>query len=184
MARTKNPLNKSHEISVYGAEKMADTQKLCRLNLAVHGAVGDIREASSYYKVPHGKFDFVMANSPFNQPEVDRDRLANEAGKELANSPIADSVWALERGRAMTQSVPHCAADDPPRGAALGRCRWLVSKRCRGVAALHLCSPMPDCLMADVHASLNSRSPTFRSDTAKRTYITTTRRITWGEMLK
>ncbi len=76
--------NPSREISIYGAEKMADTQKLCRLNLAVHGLSGDIREANSYYEDPHGmvgKFDFVMANPPFNQSEVDRERLVNEAGK-------------------------------------------------------------------------------------------------------
>ncbi|MBB4618525.1 type I restriction-modification system subunit M [Sphingomonas abaci] len=76
--------NPSREISVYGSEKMADTQKLCRLNLAVHGLSGDIREANSYYDDPHGmvgKFDFVMANPPFNQSEVDRDRLVNDTGK-------------------------------------------------------------------------------------------------------
>jgi type I restriction enzyme M protein len=73
----------SREISVYGAEKMSDTQKLCRLNLAIHGLSGDIREANSYYEDPHGmvgKFDFVMANPPFNQSEVDRSRLVNDAG--------------------------------------------------------------------------------------------------------
>lgn len=76
--------NPSREISLYGVEKMEDTQKLCRLNLAVHGLSGDIRVASSYYEDPHkmvGKFDYVMANPPFNQSEVDRDRLVNEAGK-------------------------------------------------------------------------------------------------------
>ena len=74
----------SQEISIYGTEKMADTQKMCRLNLAVHGLSGDIREANSYYEDPHGmvgKFDFVMANPPFNQSEVDRSRLVNDAGK-------------------------------------------------------------------------------------------------------
>lgn len=75
--------NPARAISVYGVEKMADTQKLCRLNLAVHGLSGDIRVASSYYEDPHqmvGKFDFVMANPPFNQKEVDTARLVNEAG--------------------------------------------------------------------------------------------------------
>lgn len=75
--------NPARAISVYGVEKMADTQKLCRLNLAVHGLSGDIRVASSYYEDPHqmvGKFDFVMANPPFNQREVDTARLVNEAG--------------------------------------------------------------------------------------------------------
>ncbi|WP_115679028.1 type I restriction-modification system subunit M [Cupriavidus taiwanensis] len=75
--------NPARAISIYGVEKMADTQKLCRLNLAVHGLSGDIRVASSYYEDPHemvGKFDFVMANPPFNQKEVDTARLVNEAG--------------------------------------------------------------------------------------------------------
>jgi type I restriction enzyme M protein len=76
--------NPTREISVYGSEKMADTQRLCRLNLAVHGLSGDIREANSYYEDPHamvGQFDYVMANPPFNQEEVDKARLVNEAGK-------------------------------------------------------------------------------------------------------
>lgn len=71
------------EIGIYGTEKMSDNQKLCRLNLAVHGLSGDIRVANSYYEDPLsmvGKFDFVMANPPFNQSEVDRDRLVTEAG--------------------------------------------------------------------------------------------------------
>lgn len=75
--------NPARTISIHGVEKMADTQKLCRLNLAVHGLSGDIRVASSYYEDPHqmvGKFDFVMANPPFNQKEVDTARLVNEAG--------------------------------------------------------------------------------------------------------
>jgi type I restriction enzyme M protein len=75
--------NPSREISIYGAEKMEDTQKLCRLNLAVHGLSGDVRVANSYYEDPHkmvGAFDFVMANPPFNQSEVDRSRLVNDAG--------------------------------------------------------------------------------------------------------
>lgn len=75
--------NPARAISIYGVEKMGDTQKLCRLNLAVHGLSGNIRVASSYYEDPHqivGKFDFVMANPPFNQKEVDTARLVNEAG--------------------------------------------------------------------------------------------------------
>jgi type I restriction enzyme M protein len=79
------------EISVYGVEKMSDTQRLCRLNLAVHGLSGDIREASSYYDDPHklvGRFDFVMANPPFNQSEVDRGRLVSETGVVDARFPL------------------------------------------------------------------------------------------------
>lgn len=79
------------EISIFGVEKMTDTLRLCRLNLAVHGLSGDIREANSYYDDPHklvGRFDFVMANPPFNQPEVDRAKLVNEAGQVDARFPF------------------------------------------------------------------------------------------------
>jgi len=81
----------SKEISIYGTEKMSDNIKLCRMNLAVHGLSGDIREANSYYDDPHkllGRFDFVMANPPFNQPEVDRAKLVNDAGKADARFPL------------------------------------------------------------------------------------------------
>ncbi len=79
------------EIGIYGVEKMSDTQRLCRLNLAVHGLSGDIWEASSYYDDPHrlvGQFDFVMANPPFNQSEVDKARLVSEAGVVDARFPL------------------------------------------------------------------------------------------------
>ncbi len=105
------------EISIYGVEKMSDTLKLCRMNLAVHGLSGEIREASSYYDDPHkllGRFDFVMANPPFNQSGVDRAKLVNDAGKVDARFPLglptannANYIWinlfyaALnEKGRA------------------------------------------------------------------------------------
>ncbi|WP_441254313.1 HsdM family class I SAM-dependent methyltransferase [Bradyrhizobium sp. 613_E4_N2_2] len=81
----------SKEISIYGIEKMSDTLKLCRMNLAVHGLSGDIREANSYYDDPHkllGRFDFVMANPPFNQSEVDRTKLVSESGKIDARYPL------------------------------------------------------------------------------------------------
>ncbi len=79
------------EISVHGTEKMGDTLRLARLNLAVHGLSGDIKEANSYYDDPHdlvGRFDFVMANPPFNQKEVDLARLVNDTGQVDARFPL------------------------------------------------------------------------------------------------
>ena len=38
------------EISIYGQEKVAETVRLCRMNLAVHGLSGDIRQANTYYE--------------------------------------------------------------------------------------------------------------------------------------
>jgi type I restriction enzyme M protein len=79
------------EISLFGIEKMSDTLRLCRLNLAVHGLSGDVRVANTYYEDPHkllGRFDFVMANPPFNQSEVDLKRLVSDTGKVDARFPL------------------------------------------------------------------------------------------------
>ena len=51
------------------------------MNLAVHGLEGDIKQANSYYEDPHRafeKFDFVMANPPFNVDRVDRERIKDD----------------------------------------------------------------------------------------------------------
>lgn len=69
------------EISVYGEEKTAATVRLGKMNLAVHGLFGDIKQGNSYYEDIHnsvGKFDFVMANPPFNVDGIDKERLKND----------------------------------------------------------------------------------------------------------
>jgi type I restriction enzyme M protein len=70
-----------NEISVYGQEKVAETIRLCKMNLAVHGLSGDIRQAVTYYEDIHksvGKFDFVMANPPFNVDKVNKERIKDD----------------------------------------------------------------------------------------------------------
>src|ERR1700674_3689177 len=69
------------ELAVFGTEKASETVNLAKMNLAVHGLSGDIREANTYYEDPHkslGRFDFVMANPPFNVSGVDKDRLKDD----------------------------------------------------------------------------------------------------------
>jgi type I restriction enzyme M protein len=69
------------DISIYGQEKVAETIRLCKMNLAVHGLAGDIRQGVTYYEDIHkssGKFDFVMANPPFNVDKVDKERLKDD----------------------------------------------------------------------------------------------------------
>lgn len=61
------------QLFVYGQEKTLDSVKLAKMNLAVNGLRGDIRLANSYSENPFdgfGKFDFVMANPPFNVDDV------------------------------------------------------------------------------------------------------------------
>jgi len=68
-------------ISIYGQERVTETVKLAKMNLAVHGLAGDIREANTYYEDPHdcvGEFDYVMANPPFNVDKVDKARLEDD----------------------------------------------------------------------------------------------------------
>ena len=73
--------NPGTELSIHGIEKTDATGQLCRMNLAVHGLEGDIKhggQVNSYYDDPHeatGRFDFVLANPPFNVNAVDKERL-------------------------------------------------------------------------------------------------------------
>ena len=73
--------NPASEISVYGQEKGETTLQLCKMNLAVHGLSGDIKEGNTYYEDIHkspGKFDFVMANPPFNVSGIDKERIRDD----------------------------------------------------------------------------------------------------------
>jgi type I restriction enzyme M protein len=103
----------SDEISIYGQERVADTVRLCKMNLAVHGLAGDIRQANSYYEDLHsspGRFDFVMANPPFNVDRVDKERIKDDRGHYPFGMPRVDNgnyLWIQlfysslnERGRA------------------------------------------------------------------------------------
>jgi type I restriction enzyme M protein len=73
--------NPGKELSIYGQEKTDDTRKLCKMNLAVHGLSGDIKSGNTYYEDLHrslGKFDFVMANPPFNVDGITKERLKKD----------------------------------------------------------------------------------------------------------
>ncbi|MBA4388399.1 MAG: hypothetical protein C0404_10485 [Verrucomicrobia bacterium] len=73
--------NPSDEISIYGQERVAETVRLCKMNLAVHGLAGDIRQGNSYYEDFHSAlntFDFVMANPPFNVDKIAKERLKDD----------------------------------------------------------------------------------------------------------
>jgi type I restriction enzyme M protein len=73
--------NPNAEISVFGEERVSETVRLCKMNLSVHGLAGDIRQGNTYYEDLHtstGKFDFVMANPPFNVNRVDKERLKDD----------------------------------------------------------------------------------------------------------
>jgi type I restriction enzyme M protein len=73
--------NPSALIALFGQEKVSETVRLCRMNLAVHGLSGEIKQANTFYDDAHtsvGRFDFVMANPPFNVDKVDKERLKKD----------------------------------------------------------------------------------------------------------
>ena len=87
--------NPNNEISIYGQEKTGETVRLCRMNLAVHGLSGDIREGNTYYEDIHqsvGKFDFVMANPPFNVDKVDKEKIKGDLRFKTFGMPKADNA--------------------------------------------------------------------------------------------
>jgi len=82
-------------LSVYGQERVDETVRLCKMNLAVHGLGGDIRQSNTYYEDLHaspGKFDFVMANPPFNVDRVDKDRLKDDTKRFPFGMPRTDNA--------------------------------------------------------------------------------------------
>jgi type I restriction enzyme M protein len=92
------------ELSCFGQEKTADTVRLAKMNLAVHGLQGDIREGNSYYDDIHqssglegeGQFDFVMANPPFNVNNIKKERLEDDKARFPYGMPRTDNgnyIW-------------------------------------------------------------------------------------------
>lgn len=71
----------SREVSIYGQEKTDQTVRIAKMNLAIHGLSGDIRQGNTYYEDLHqsvGKFDFAMANPPFNVNGIDKERIKDD----------------------------------------------------------------------------------------------------------
>ncbi len=88
----------SSEISIYGQERITETVNLCKMNLAVHGLSGDIKEGNTFYEDVHdscGRFDFVMANPPFNVHKVDYKKVKGDARWEygLPSNDNANYLW-------------------------------------------------------------------------------------------
>ena len=90
--RKKEP---QRELSIFGMEKVEDTVRMCRMNLAIHCLEGDVVMGNSYYDDPHkaaGRFDFVMANPPFNVSAVDKEKLKDDKARFPFGMPRNDNA--------------------------------------------------------------------------------------------
>jgi len=78
---TEHQKNPTSEISIFGQEREDETIRLAKMNLAVHGLSGEIVQSNTYYEDPHnsvGRFDFVLANPPFNVNAIDKERIKDD----------------------------------------------------------------------------------------------------------
>ncbi len=90
--------NPGSELSIYGQESSRRTVPLAKMNLAVHGLSGHILEGNTYYDDFHdsvAKFDFVMANPPFNVDKVDKAKLEDDPRFRLGlpSTDNANYLW-------------------------------------------------------------------------------------------
>ncbi|GAK56082.1 N-6 DNA methylase [Candidatus Vecturithrix granuli] len=73
--------NGEADLFVYGQEKTLETVKLAKMNIAVNGLRGDVRQANTYYEDPFDsfeRFDYVLANPPFNVDDVNLSRVEHD----------------------------------------------------------------------------------------------------------
>jgi len=88
-------------LSIYGQENKEATVRLCKMNLAVHGLEGDIRAGNTYYENLHhcvGRFDYVMANPPFNVSGVDKEVIEGDERYPfgIPSTDNANYLWMQE----------------------------------------------------------------------------------------
>ena len=129
----------SQELSIYGQEKTGDTVRLAKMNLAVHGLAGDIREGNTYYDDLHdsfGQFDFVMANPPFNVNKIDKTKLEDDPRFPfgLPKPDNGNYIWIQTFYSALNDTgragfvMANSASD--ARGSELEIRRKLIEDRC------------------------------------------------------
>jgi type I restriction enzyme M protein len=101
------------DIAIYGQERNHTTWRLCKMNLAVRGIDADIawNNEGSFNRdgFPQLKFDYVMANPPFNVSDWWQPQLESDARWAFGTPPAGNANFAW------LQHIIHHLA---PRGTA------------------------------------------------------------------
>lgn len=86
------------DIAIYGQERNHTTWRLCRMNLAVRGIDADIKwnNEGSFLRdeFAHNKFDYVMANPPFNISDWWQPQLEGDIRWEHGTPPPGNANYA------------------------------------------------------------------------------------------
>lgn len=96
------------DLFIYGQEKTLETVKLAKMNIAVNGLRGDIRQANTYYEDPFDsfeKFDYVLANPPFNVDDVNLSRV--EQDRRFNTYGVPRNKSAAKKKEKGTETVPN-----------------------------------------------------------------------------
>ncbi len=126
------------DLMVYGSEKDSETVKLARMNLAVNGLRGQIMQANAYYENPYDsyeKFDYVMANPPFNVDEVNYDRIKDD---------IRFNQYGIPKNKTKPSSKKEAAVNSVPNANYLWINLFATSLKPTGRAALVMANSASD----------------------------------------
>ena len=96
------------DVYVCGQEKTRDTVNLAKMNLAVNGLRGEIKQANTYSEDPYGSFgafDYVLANPPFNVDDVNLSTV--EKDKRFNTYGIPRNKSKAKKADAGKETVPN-----------------------------------------------------------------------------
>jgi type I restriction enzyme M protein len=86
------------DIAIYGQEMNYTTWRLCKMNLAVRGIDADIKwnTEGTFHKneLADLRFDFILANPPFNISDWGGDRLREDARWKYGIPPVGNANYA------------------------------------------------------------------------------------------
>lgn len=89
---------KISDISVFGQESNPTTWKMAKMNLAIRGIEADLgtHSADTFFDDLHRdkRFDFVMANPPFNDSDWGGDRLRDDPRWDYGVPPVGNANFA------------------------------------------------------------------------------------------
>ena len=105
------------DIAIYGQESNYTTWRLARMNLAVRGIDADIRwnNEGSFHKdeLQDLKFDYILANPPFNVSDWGGERLREDARWSFGVPPVGNANYAW------LQHIHHHLAPNGTAGVVL-----------------------------------------------------------------